>query len=174
MGETDKVYKGKIIDIQIEKVTLPNGHEFEMEVVQHPGGAAVVALDEQGRVCLLRQYRHVAEAWLWELPAGKIDADEPPLETAQRELAEEAGLIAAQWQSLGMIFTSPGVFKEQIHLYLARELSHVASAHETEEVIEIRWFDFKQAFDWAKNGQISDAKTLAGILRSIELLDPDQ
>lgn len=167
-------YNGKIIDVDIELVSLPNGHQFELEIIKHPGGAAVVALDKSNRVCLLRQYRHVAGGWLWELPAGKIDAGEPPLETAQRELVEEAGLKAADWQSLGQIFTSPGVFDDVIHLYLAQGLTLVDTAHEAGELIEIQWLDLKEAIKWARNGEIVDAKTLVGLFRASELVDPDQ
>ena len=167
-------YSGRVINVDIETVNLPNGHECELEVVQHPGGAAVVVIDDNFRVCLLRQYRHVAGQWLWELPAGKIDQAEDPLQTAQRELAEEAGLKAAYWQDLGRIYTSPGVFKEVIHLYLARGISSTSQQHEQEEVIEVQWLDFKEALNWAKNGQIIDAKTLIGLFRAAEVVDPDQ
>src|SRR5580700_4460862 len=91
-----------------------------LEVVHHPGGAATVALDGEERICLLRQYRYVAGGWLWELPAGKLEPDEPPLATAQRELAEEAGVRARHWRSLGTVLSSPGVFTERLHLFLAR------------------------------------------------------
>ncbi|MDH5445002.1 MAG: NUDIX hydrolase [Gammaproteobacteria bacterium] len=169
-----RVYSGKVINVDTETVVLPNNHEFELEVIQHPGGAAVVALNEHSQICLLRQYRHVAGQWLWELPAGKIDNNEPSLETAQRELAEEAGLLASQWQELGQIYTSPGVFKEIIYIYLARNLKTTNTAHEAEEVIEIQWVEVSEAIKWARNGQIIDAKTLVGLFYLSGQLDPDQ
>ena len=172
--QVQRKFTGRIIAVDIETVTLPNGHQFELEVVQHPGGAAVVVLDDKGRVCLLRQYRHVAGQWLWELPAGKIDQGETPLSTAQRELAEEAGVTATQWQELGKIYTSPGVFKEVIHLYLAQDIQATAVMHEAEELIEIQWVDLQKALSWAKNGQIIDAKTLIGLFRAATLIDPGQ
>lgn len=89
-----EIYKGKIISLSTESVVLPNGEGLDMEIVHHPGGAAVVALDEKGNICLLRQYRHVFKDWLWELPAGKIDDAEEPIVTARRELMEEAGVQA--------------------------------------------------------------------------------
>ena len=89
-----KLYQGKVIELYLEQVILPNGVPAELEIVRHPGGAAVVAIDIENRICLLRQYRYAAGGWIWELPAGKLDPGEAPLVTAQRELEEEAGLCA--------------------------------------------------------------------------------
>ncbi len=94
-------FTGRVVRVTTDEVVLPNGHRALLEVVHHPGGAAAVALDAEERICLLRQYRYVADGWLWELPAGKLEPDEPPLATAQRELAEEAGVRARHWRSLG-------------------------------------------------------------------------
>jgi 8-oxo-dGTP pyrophosphatase MutT (NUDIX family) len=160
------VYHGKIVDLYLEKVTLPNGAVAELEIVRHPGGAAVVALDIQNRVCLLRQYRHVAGGWLWELPAGKLDAGEPPLTTAQRELEEEAGLRAGQWEPMGKIISSPGVFTEIVHLFLARNLTHVPDNMETHEIIEVHWVPFLEALAWVESNEITDAKTVVGLFRA--------
>lgn len=160
------VYQGRIIDLDIEQVILPNGVSIEMEIVRHPGGAVVVALDEQDRICLLRQYRHICNDWIWELPAGKIDGGEEPLLTAQRELEEEAGRTAANWTSLGHMISSPGVFTEIVHCYLATELSICETDHEAEELIEIHWLPLAEAFDWAINNKISDAKSVIGICRA--------
>lgn len=166
MSENKKlIYHGKIIDLCIEKVALPNGAITELEIVHHPGGAAVLALDRNNLICLLRQYRYAAGGWCWELPAGKLESDEPPLQTAQRELAEEAGIQAADWQSLGKVVSSPGVFTEIVHLFLARELTGVTAHPEEHELIEIHWLPLTQALAWAHTGIITDAKTLAGLLR---------
>jgi ADP-ribose pyrophosphatase len=169
---TDKetlVYRGKIIDLFLEHVTLPNGAMAELEIVRHPGGAAVVVLDSENRVCLLRQYRHAAGGWLWELPAGKLEPGEPPLTTAQRELQEEAGLHAARWEPLGKIISSPGVFTEVVHLFLARDLSRVPANAEVHEVFEVHWVPFDEVLVQARTGEIMDAKTLAGLFRAGEL-----
>ena len=115
-------FRGRVITVTVDDVILPNGHRAQLELVHHPGGAAAVAIDEQERVCLLRQYRHAAGGWLWELPAGKLEPDEPPQQTARRELMEEAGVSARHWESLGRYFSSPGVFGEVLHLYLATGL----------------------------------------------------
>ena len=159
-----------MVDVGVERVRLPNGREVDLEVIRHPGGAAAVAVDDRQRVCLLRQYRHVAGGWLWELPAGKLDPGEGPAATAERELAEEAGVFAASWDSLGRMHSSPGVFTEIIYLYLARGLSEVDLGHEAEEVIEVHWVSWADALIWCADGTITDAKTLIGLYRADALL----
>ena len=158
-------YRGRVITVTADEVVLPNGHRATLDVVHHPGGAAVVAMDSQQRVCLLRQYRYVADGWIWELPAGKLEPNEPPLETAKRELIEEAGTSARHWESLGTVFSSPGVFSEVLHLFYAAELEPSAVAHESAEVIEIHWVPFAEAYQWAMSGKIRDAKTIIALAR---------
>jgi ADP-ribose pyrophosphatase len=165
-----EVFRGRIIDVGLEAVRLPTGQEVQLEIIRHPGGAAVVALDQDDRVCLLRQYRHAGGGWLWELPAGKLDSGEAPFSTAVRELAEEAGIQAGAWVPLGRMLSSPGVFTEIIHLYLGRDLTPLPHSHEGDEVIEIHWLDFQRALAWCLDGTIEDAKTLVGIFRAAILL----
>jgi len=159
-------FTGRVIRVTTDDVLLPNGQRAELEVVHHPGGAAAVAVDAARRVCLLRQYRYVAGGWLWELPAGKLGPREPPLATAQRELAEEAGVSAREWTALGTCLSSPGVFTEVLHLFLATGLAPAATAHERAEVIEIHWLPFDIACEWALGGTITDGKTIIGLLRA--------
>ncbi len=163
-------FSGRVVQVTTDEVVLPNGHRALLEVVHHPGGAAAVALDDQGRVCLLRQYRYVAGGWLWELPAGKLEPGEPPLVTAQRELIEEAGVSARRWESLGTCLSSPGVFTERLHLFLAEGISPARTAQEHAEVIEIHWIPFTQACLWAVDDTIADCKTALGLLRAREML----
>ena len=163
-------FTGRVIRVTRDEVVLPNGHRTLLEVVHHPGGAAAVAVDQDERVCLLRQYRYVADGWLWELPAGKLEPDEPPQATARRELAEEAGVSARHWQELGVILSSPGVFSERLHLFLASDLDPAASAHEPSELIEVHWIAFATACEWALDGTIADCKTAVGLLRARESL----
>lgn len=165
-----KIFHGRIIEVEVEIVRLPNGSDLELEIVRHPGGAAVVALDGEARVCLLRQYRPVIDDWLWELPAGKIDDQEPPFTTAQRELAEEAGLAAARWEGLGSMVSSPGVFTERVHLYLARELSEVPDTPHPSEIFEVHWVPLYDVLARARNGTITDAKTVIGVCRAAAIL----
>jgi ADP-ribose pyrophosphatase len=160
------VFRGKVVYLSHDEVTLPSGRTAELEVIHHPGGAAVAAIDAGGQVCLLRQFRHAAGGWIWELPAGKLEPDEPPLGCASRELEEEAGRRARHWEPLGHILSSPGVFDEVIHLFLARELTAVALNHEPHESIEVHWLPLAQALRMAASGEILDAKTVAGLYRA--------
>ncbi|MBK1720370.1 NUDIX domain-containing protein [Thiocystis violacea] len=166
----EPIYQGKVIDVAVETVELPDGSLVDLEMVRHPGGAAAVALDEQERVCLLRQYRHASGGWLWELPAGRIDPGETHFSTAKRELAEEAGLEAEDWTDLGLMHSSPGIFNEIIYLWLARGLTSLPHEHEHGEVIEIHWMPLNQALDWCNDGTITDGKTLIGLYRAGALL----
>lgn len=168
--QTQNVYRGRVVTLNVETVRLPNGHITDLEIIHHPGGAAAVALDDAGRVCLLRQFRHAAGGWIWELPAGKLEPQEPPLETARRELIEEAGMEASQWAPLGPYVSSPGVFTETVHLFLARQLRSANISHEPAESIEIHWVDFTAACQRAAGGDINDGKTALGLLRAQALL----
>ena len=164
--ERQMIYDGRVIKVSVDTVDLPNGLRIPLEIVRHPGGAAVVAIDSQDRICLLRQFRHAAGGFIYELPAGKLEPDEPPDLTARRELAEEAALEATDWTSLGAYFSSPGVFTEVIHLYLATQLSPATAAPEFGEVFQIEWWPLQKAVERALNGELADAKTIIGILRA--------
>jgi 8-oxo-dGTP pyrophosphatase MutT (NUDIX family) len=163
-------YQGRVIRVTVDRVILPNGAEAALEVVHHPGGAAIVALNDLRQVCLLRQYRYVAGGWIWELPAGKLEPAEPPEVTARRELTEEAGVSARDWVSLGSVLSSPGVFSEVIHLYLAQGLAAARSQLEDSEVLEVHWVSFRQACDMALSGELRDTKTIIGLLRAAHWL----
>jgi ADP-ribose pyrophosphatase len=170
--KTKTVFEGRVVRRGIESLTLPNGEPLELEIVRHPGGAAVVALDANERVCLLRQFRHAADGWLWELPAGKLEKDEEPRATAARELAEEAGLRAGEWRKLGAVLMTPGFCDETIHLYLAGQLTPVAAQPERHELIEIHWIPFSEAIEQVHDGTIHDAKTMLGLLLAETCIPP--
>jgi 8-oxo-dGTP pyrophosphatase MutT (NUDIX family) len=171
--EIRNVHTGKVLTLNLERVTLPNGRVAELEIAHHPGGATIVALDAQDRVCLLRQFRHAAGGWITELPAGKLDNREPPLQCAQRELAEEVGMSARRWDHLGQFFSSPGVLTEVIHVFLARELEACAAAPEEHEVFEASWVPVEEAFRLASDGTLRDAKTVIGLAWSRARLADD-
>ena len=163
-------FRGRIVTGNIQVVQLPNGHRVTLDIIHHPGGAAVVAIDTERRVCLLRQYRHAAGGWIWELPAGKLEPGEPPLVTAQREIVEEAGVRAADWESLGGVISSPGVLTEIVHLYLATGLEPAAPQLEPGELLEVHWLPLEEACRRALAGEISDGKTCVGLLRATDRL----
>ena len=168
MVEIKNVFTGRVIDVNIERVPLPNGTTADLEIIRHPGGAAVVAVDADNRVCLLRQFRHAAGGWIWELPAGKIDDREPPFDTARRELGEEAGVAAAVWQPLGDYLSSPGVFTEVVHLFLATQLTPLPQRPEEHEVFEVHWLPFRDVLQMARSGELRDGKSLVGVYRAAE------
>jgi 8-oxo-dGTP pyrophosphatase MutT (NUDIX family) len=161
-----EIYTGRVIQVSLDHVELPNGNRVPLEIVRHPGGAAVVALDDQGRICLLRQFRHAAGGFIHELPAGKLEPGEPPEVTVRRELAEEASLAADHWQSLGAYLSSPGCFTEVIHLYLATGLRAAEGAPEADEVFQVEWWPLEAALAKALDGEFTDAKTIIGIMRA--------
>jgi ADP-ribose pyrophosphatase len=165
MTTQTRLYTGRIITLDVEDVVLPNGVESRFEIIGHPGGAAVVPVDATGRICLIRQYRHVAKDWLWEVPAGKLDG-RPPLDTARLELAEEAGLAARTFQSLGRMWASPGIFTEVVHLFLATDLYPVTARPEFDEILEVHWLPLSDAVTAALDGTYTDAKTIIAILRA--------
>lgn len=160
------VFTGRVIEVNIERVELPNGTTASLEIIHHPGGAAVLALDADHRVCLLRQFRHAAGGWVWELPAGKIDNREPPLDTARRELEEEAGVAAASWESLGDYLSSPGVLTEVVHLFLATQLTALPQRPEEHEVFEVHWLPFNDVLQMAHSGELRDGKSLVAVFRA--------
>jgi 8-oxo-dGTP pyrophosphatase MutT (NUDIX family) len=167
-----RIYTGRVVTLDVEDVRLPNGVETKMEIVGHPGGAAVVALNDRGEVCLLRQYRHVAGGWIWEVPAGKLDGKSPDV-IARQELEEEAGQQASRWESLGRVISSPGVFKEVVHLFLARGLTDCGARPEHDELIEITWLPLAEAVDRALRGEIEDGKSVVALCRAAERVKSD-
>ena len=160
------VFKGRIIELALETASLPDGREAELEIVRHPGGVVVVALDELNRVCLLRQFRHAAGGWIWELPAGVLEAGEQPEQSARRELEEEAGASACRWSALGSALSSPGFCDERLHFFMASELSLGSTSHEENEFIEVHWIPLDEAVNMAIDDRINDAKSLIGLLRA--------
>jgi 8-oxo-dGTP pyrophosphatase MutT (NUDIX family) len=154
------VFVGRIVTVNVETVRLPNGHVTDLDIIHHPGGAAIVAIDSAGRVCLIRQYRHAVGGW----------PQEAPERSAQRELLEEAGTTAHSWISLGPYVSSPGVFTEIVHLYLAQDLQSANMSHEAGELIEVHWIDLEKACQRALDADINDGKTALGLLRARSFL----
>jgi ADP-ribose pyrophosphatase len=160
------VHSGRVIQVSTERLRYANGREYDIDFVRHPGAAAVVAVDGSDRVCLVRQYRHGVEDFLWEIPAGKLDSGEPPQVCAVRELREETGVEAKRWTSLGLFIPAPGIFSEIIHLYLARDLHVGAAAPDADEELELKWLPIRDAVDLILRGEWNDGKTALGLWRA--------
>ncbi|MFJ6652747.1 NUDIX domain-containing protein [Microbacterium sp. NPDC091313] len=170
---TELVYRGRVWDVRSDTVRYGGG-EMVRQYVAHPGAAAVVAIDDDGRVVLIQQYRHPIRSRDWEIPAGLLDVEgEPPLETAKRELAEEADLQAERWQSLVAIRTTPGGNDEVVHIFLARGLSAVASGFDrTDEEADMRLerVPLADVVDAVMAGRLANGILTAGVLAAAEVL----
>lgn len=158
-----QIYKGHIVDLRLETVTLPNDVTVTLEIIRHPGAAAIVPVHADGTVTLVRQYRYAADGYIWEIPAGKLDAGEDPSGCAARELREEVGLQAAELVQLGTIFTAPGFCDERIHLFLARRLSSTTQQLDADEVLSVSRVPVAEAMHMIRTGVIQDAKTIVGL-----------
>jgi ADP-ribose pyrophosphatase len=163
-------YEGRTVSVRSERVTLPNGHEVELDVVRHPGAAAVVPLDADGSLLMVRQYRHTVGGWLLEVPAGKLSPGEEPAACAHRELEEEAGVRATILRELGSIFVSPGFCDERIWLFLATDLVPSEQRLEADEVLAVERVPLAEAERRAFDGELVDAKSTVAILRAAALL----
>lgn len=171
--ESDLVYEGRVWDVRNDTLRYGDG-EIVRQYVDHPGASAIVAIDDEGRVLLIQQYRHPIRSRDWEVPAGLLDvAGESPLETAKRELIEEADLVASDWQPLVSIFTTPGGNDEVVHMFLATGLSPVGHAHarEAEEAdIRIEWVPLADAVTGVLEGRLRNGILATGLLAAAERL----
>jgi ADP-ribose pyrophosphatase len=170
---TERGYTGRVINLDIDTVKFPNGSTGKLEVVRHPGASAVVPfLDDPGstdpRILLLRQFRHAAEGYIWEIPAGRLDPGELPDQCARRELAEETGMRAGRLERLTTFYTTPGFTDERIHLFLADGLEEGSHRREVDEFIELCPTRWSVALGMIKRGEIVDGKTLIALLYTEE------
>ena len=168
--ESRTLFEGHIVKLTLDRARLPDGTLVDREVVYHPGGVAILALDEGENVALVRQYRYPMRQLLLELPAGKLDPGEDPRLAAARELSEETGLEAAEWTDLGEILASPGFCTERLHMYLARGLTHREQHLDKDEFLDVVTVPFRQLVDQVMDGTITDAKTVATTLKVKVLL----
>jgi ADP-ribose pyrophosphatase len=163
LPEGRDVYRGRVVHLRVERVELPGGQTLELEVVRHPGASAIVPLDDSGCVLLIRQYRHAAGGFIYEVPAGKLDSGEAPAACAARELAEEAGVGARRIELLGSILTTPGFTDEVIHLFLARELTAAQQQLEDDEVLSVERVPLAEALAMCQDGRLRDAKSVCAL-----------
>jgi ADP-ribose pyrophosphatase len=164
-------YRGGLLQVNEDEVELPGGGRARREYVVHPGAALILPLFEDGSVLLERQFRYPAGRHFYELPAGKFDAGEPPLETAQRELLEETGHVAGEWRALGRLFPCIGYSNEVIEFFLARKLEFRGAQHLDEgEFLETLRMPLPEAVAWVRDGRIDDMKTILGLLMAEKVL----
>lgn len=170
---SDLVYEGRVWDVRSDTLRYGDG-EIVRQYVDHPGAAAIVAIDDDERVLLIQQYRHPIRHRDWEVPAGLLDvAGEPPIETARRELAEEVDLVAERLEPLVSIFTTPGGNDEVVHLFLARGLSAAPERFdrsEEEADIRVEWMPIAEAVDGVLAGRLRNGILVAGVLAAAERL----
>lgn len=167
---SEYLYRGRVIRLRLDQVRLPTKQIVQREIVEHRGAVAIVALDAQNRVLMVRQYRSGVGRDLLEIPAGTLEEGEDPALCATRELKEETGYHAAHWQPLGHFYSSPGFCSEKMYLFLARDIADGVAAPEEDEFIEIELVPFADALAKIENGGIVDAKTIVGLLRVKSLL----
>jgi ADP-ribose pyrophosphatase len=161
------IRQGRVFDITVENVTLSNGFTIDLEVIRHPGASAIVPLLDDDRVLMLKQYRHAVGGTIWEIPAGTFDGKEDPLVCARRELTEETGYEARQWDRLGAITPVPGYSDETIHLFLASDLKPSSQTLDQDEIIEVHPLPMRQVVAMIKEGRIQDAKTVSAIFLAL-------
>lgn len=164
-----RVYDGRVIKLDVLDVTLPNGQAGQREIVRHPGAVAIVALDEERNVLMVRQWRMAADRVMLELPAGTLNPDEDPLACADRELQEETGCRAGRLERMGAFFVAPGYTTEKIHLFLATNLSESRLPMDDDEFIEVERIPLDDAMRRVVTGEIEDGKTITGLLRAARL-----
>ena len=160
----EQVFDGKLLKVHRDVVRLPDGSEGAREYIRHPGAVAIVALFDDDRVLLERQYRYPQGREFIEIPAGKLEPNEPHLETAKRELLEETGFSAAEWQRLGVVHTAIAYTDESIELFLARKLTKGAARLDAGEFLETLTVSFAEAIAMVRDGRITDVKTVAALL----------
>lgn len=160
---TRNLYTGKVITLNVDTVQLPNGVTVDLETIRHPGAAAVVPVKDDGTVVLIRQFRHAAGGFIYEIPAGKLASGEDPLHCASRELEEEVGYRASTFELLSSIFTAPGFADEVIHIYKATGLTKGRQHLDRDEVLDVIEMPLSEAITKIEDGTIRDGKTIVGL-----------
>ncbi len=169
---SEEIFKGRVFSVELRDVALPDGSESNREIVHHSGGACIVALTDDMKIPLVRQFRSPLEKVLLELPAGKVEPGEDPLHCAQRELIEECGFEADSWEELSAIYSSPGFLSEKITIYLARDLKDLGSQHlDPGEFLTSELYDLSEIRTLLATGQIEDAKTALGLYKLLYLIE---
>lgn len=167
----ETIYEGIIVNVRRDQARLADGRVTNREVIEHPGGVAVFAMDQEDRVILVRQFRYPMGEVVLELPAGKLEKGEDPRDSGLRELAEETGLVPGNFVSMGCSFSSPGIMEEKIHLFFAEDLTQGETHPDDGEFLEVIRVPYEELLDMARRGEIKDGKSLAGIFKASLLLE---
>ena len=168
------LHKGRVFKLVNENYTLDNGVTADMDFIQHPGAVAVVPMLNQMDVVLIKQYRHSIREFIWEIPAGTLDAQESPLACAERELIEETGYSAAKWHQLGEITPLPGYSDERIHIFLASDLKPGEQNLDRDEMLIVHSLQFKATLQMILTGEIQDGKTICGLFLASKWLEKNR
>lgn len=164
------VKKGRVFEIFTENVTLPNGANLDMDIIHHPGAAAIVPILDDGTVLLLKQYRHAVGGYIWEIPAGTLDPGEDEITCAKREIIEETGYAAKEMEKLGVITPLPAYSDERIHIFLATGLTPASQNLDDDELLTVHPQKVSTALSMIANGEIIDAKTISSLYLAINRL----
>lgn len=158
------IFQGKILNLREDQVLLANGNTSSRLIVEHPGAVAVVPVNQNGEIIMIEQFRKPVEQILLEIPAGKLENGEDPAECAARELIEETGYVAGNWEKLSTFYTTPGFSDEVMHLYLATGLTFLEACPDEDELLQTKIVPLSVALEMINQGEIKDAKTIVGIL----------
>ena len=164
------IHQGRVFSLIRENITLENGFSTNVEFVEHPGATAIVAMHDPGKVILLSQYRHALRRYIWEIPAGTLDPHESVISCAKRELIEETGYSADEWQKLGEITPVPGYSNERIHIFLAGRLQPAERNLDEDELINVHPVDLDKALEMITLGEIQDGKSISGLFLAVNWL----
>ena len=167
--DSEYVYRGKVINVLRDNVEISTGRKSVREVVEHSGGVVIVAQKSDDTILMVKQFRYPIKQTVLELPAGKLEKGEEPFPAAKRELEEETGYSADEWQSLGYINTTPGFCNEKLYLYLAKNLKFVGEHPDEGEIIQCFEYNINEIFEKIKNGEINGAKTICGLMRAFKI-----
>ncbi|WP_352420047.1 NUDIX hydrolase [Proteiniborus sp.] len=166
--KSEKIYEGKILTLRVDTVELPDKKYSKREIVEHPGGVAIVPITNENEIVFVKQFRKATETVLLEIPAGKLEINEHPLDCAIRELKEETGLEAKKIEHIIDYFSSPGFTNEKIHIFIATEVIFGEATPEEDEYMDVVKVDINEAMDMINNGTIIDGKTIIGIFMAYE------
>ncbi len=164
------IFDGRIVTLHVDTVTLPDGNTALREIIDHPGGVGILAIDDDDRVFMVQQYRYAFSRAMWEIPAGKREAGEEPLVTAKRELQEEVGVTAERWLPMGELIPSPGCYAERLYLFMARGLTLGDTHPDDDEFLTVSRVPFTELSQACLSGEIQDAKTVVAVLKAKALL----